>query len=144
VSTLNPPELAEKVINHGFTKGAGIRVVHLEPGQVELARPRRDDLLQFAGHFHGGVIAAVADQAAGMAMTSRLPRGKIGVTVEFKVNFLAPADGDEIIARAEAIQVGGTIGVAMIEVFTKNENSERRCAFGTATIRAVDLPKALT
>lgn len=74
-------------------------------------------------------------------MTSKLPQGKIGVTVEFKVNFLASADGDEIIARAEAIQVGGTIGVATIEIFTKNENSERRCAFGTATMRAVDLPK---
>lgn len=39
MSTLNPPELAEKVTNHGFTKAAGVRVVHLEPGKVELALP---------------------------------------------------------------------------------------------------------
>jgi uncharacterized protein (TIGR00369 family) len=144
VSKLNPPELAEKVTHHGFTKAAGVRLIHLEPGKVELALARRDDLLQFSGHFHGGVIAALADQAAGIAVTSKLPEGKIGVTVEFKVNFLAPADGNEIVARAEAIQVGGTIGVATIDVFTKNENSEHRCAFGTATMRAVDLPKAFT
>ena len=54
--------------------------------------PRRDDLLQFFGHFHGGVITALADQAAGIAITSRLP-GRIGVTVEIKINFLAPAAG---------------------------------------------------
>lgn len=70
-----------------------------------------------------------------------LPKGRIGISVELKLNYLAPADGDELIARAEALQVGGTIGVAKIEVFTKDAKSERRCAFGTATMRAVDLPK---
>ena len=50
---------------------------------------RRDDLLQFFGHFHGGVITALADHAAGIAVTSGLPKGKIGVTVEIKVNFLS-------------------------------------------------------
>ncbi len=125
----------------GFPKSSGMHVVHAEPGRVTLAVPRKPELLQFAGHFHGGVIAALADQAAGAATTTALPEGKIGVTIEIKINYLSPADGDELIARAEVLQAGGSIGVAKIEVFTKDAKSERRCAFGTATMRAVDLPK---
>lgn len=116
-------------------------MIRVEPGDAELAVSRRDDLTQFGGFFHGGVIAGLADQAAGIAVTSVLPKGRIGVTIELKINYLSPADGDELIARAEALQVTGNIGVAKIEVFTKDAESERRCAFGTATMRAVDLPK---
>jgi uncharacterized protein (TIGR00369 family) len=124
----------------GFASASGMRVVDAEPGRVSLALTKRPDLLQFAGHFHGGVITALADQAAGAAVTSALLEGRIGVTVEIKINFLSPADGEEIIARAEAMQAGSTIGVAKIEVITKNNGTERVCAFGTATMRAVDLP----
>jgi acyl-coenzyme A thioesterase PaaI-like protein len=56
------------------------------------------------------------------------------------VHFFSPAVGEEIIARAEAMQAGSTIGVAKIEVISKNRGVERICAFGTATMRAVDLP----
>ena len=87
--------------------------------------------------------AALADHAAGIAVTSALPKGKIGVTVEIKVNFLSPADGIELIARAKTLKMSGSIGVATVEVFSKNENAETLCAFGTATMRAMDLPGEL-
>jgi acyl-coenzyme A thioesterase PaaI-like protein len=61
---LNPPSLAEAINAKGFSGAAGFRVAALEPGYAELALSRRDDLLQFFGHFHGGVITALADQAA--------------------------------------------------------------------------------
>jgi uncharacterized protein (TIGR00369 family) len=137
---LNPPELAVSVTAKGFTHAAGVRVVTVEPGFAELSLPRRPDLLQFFGHFHGGVITALADHAAGIAVTSRLPRGRIGVTVEIKVNFLSPGDGHELIARAKTLKMSGSIGVATVEVFTKDDKSERLCAFCTATMRALDLP----
>jgi uncharacterized protein (TIGR00369 family) len=137
---LNPPSLAEAINAKGFTGAAGFRIVAIAPGQAELALTRRDDLVQFFGHFHGGVITALADQAAGIAVTSGLLRGKIGVTVEIKVNFLAPADGSELIARAKTLKMSGSIGVATVEVFTKDDKSERLCAFCTATMRALDLP----
>jgi uncharacterized protein (TIGR00369 family) len=138
----NPPDLAERITSgQGYTRASGFRLVKIEPGQCELAVLRHENLTQFGGFFHGGVIAGLADQAAGIAVTSALPKGKIGVTVELKINYLQPADGDELIARAEALQIGGSLGVAKIEVFTTNAKSERRCAFATATMRAVDLPK---
>jgi uncharacterized protein (TIGR00369 family) len=139
-SEVNPPELAEAINAKGFTGAAGFRIVAVEPGCAELALARRDDLVQFFGHFHGGVITALADQAAGVAVTSGLPKGRIGVTVEIKVNFLSPADGSELIARAKTLKMSGSIGVATVEVFSRKEATETLCAFCTATMRALDLP----
>jgi uncharacterized protein (TIGR00369 family) len=137
---LNPPSLAEAVNAKGFSHAAGFRVVSVTPGYAEVVLARRDDLVQFFGHFHGGVITALADQAAGIAVTSGLPKGRIGVTVEIKVNFLVPADGSELVARAKTLKMSGSIGVATVEVFSKNGASETLCAFCTATMRALDLP----
>ena len=137
---LNPPSLAEKVSAKGFSHAAGFRITEVKPGYAEVALSRREDLVQFFGHFHGGVITALADQAAGIAVTSGLPKGKIGVTVEIKVNFLAPGDGVELIARARTLKMSGSLGVATVEVFTRDDKSERLCAFCSATMRALDLP----
>ena len=137
---LNPPSLAEAINAKGFTGAASFRVVAIQPGYAEVALPRRDDLLQFFGHFHGGVITALADQAAGIAVTSGLPRGRIGVTVELKINFLEPASGSELLARAKTLKMSGSIGVATVEIFSKDGASETLCAFCTATMRALDLP----
>jgi uncharacterized protein (TIGR00369 family) len=139
-TALNPPSLAEAVNAKGFSHAAGFRIVAVRPGFAELALPRRPDLLQFSGHFHGGVITALADQAAGIAVTSGLPVGRIGVTVEIKVNFLKAADGSELLARAKTLNMSGSIGVATVEVFSRSETSETLCAFCTATMRALDLP----
>ena len=137
---LNPPSLAASITAKGFSGAAGFRIVEVKTGYAELALARRDDLVQFFGHFHGGVITALADQAAGIAVTSGLPKGRIGVTVEIKVNFLGPANGSELVARAKTLQMSGSIGVATVEIFTRDDKSERLCAFCTATIRALDLP----
>ncbi len=138
--SLNPPSLAETVNAKGFGHAAGFRIIAVEPGRAEVALTRRDDLVQFFGHFHGGVITALADQAAGIAVTSSLPKGRIGVTVELKINFLGPADGSEIVARAKTLKMSGSIGVATVEVFSKKDATETLCAFCSATMRALDLP----
>ena len=140
---LNPPSLAEAVNAKGFTKAAGFRIITVQPGYAEVALPRRDDLLQFFGHFHGGVITALADQAAGIAVTSQLPKGRIGVTVELKINFMEPARGAELVARAKTLKMSGSIGVATVEIFSKDGTSETLCAFCTATMRGLDLPAEL-
>ena len=124
----------------GFPKSLGMRLVSAEPGKVTMAVAKRPELTQFFGHFHGGVIAGLADHAAGACATSSMPDGKIAVTVEIKINYLAPADGEEMIARAETIQAGSTIGVVKVEVFSQKAGAERICAFATATMRAMDMP----
>jgi len=139
-SGLNPPSLAGAINAKGFSGAAGFRVVTVQPGYAEVALSRRDDLLQFFGHFHGGVITALADQAAGIAVTSQLPKGRIGVTVELKINFIEPARGAELIARAKTLKMSGSIGVATVEIVSKDGTSETLCAFCTATMRGLDLP----
>ena len=134
------PRLAEAINTKGFSHAAEASASTQFSTAPAAPLARRPDLLQFFGHFHGGVIAALADQAAGIAVTSSLPSGKIGVTVEIKVNFLSPADGSELVARAKTLKMSGSIGVATVEVFSKNETSETLCAFCTATMRALDLP----
>jgi uncharacterized protein (TIGR00369 family) len=124
----------------GFPKSSGMRLVAAEPGKVTMALAKRPELTQFFGHFHGGVITALADHAAGACATSSMPDGKLAVTVEIKVNFLSPADGEEMIARAETIQAGSTIAVVKVEVFSQRAGAERICAFATATMRAMDMP----
>lgn len=133
--------LNELLAAPGFPSSSGMRVVHAEIGRIALALNRRADLLQHTGSFHAGVIVALADQAAGAAATSAFAEGRVGVTIEIKMNFLKPADGDEIVAQAEVMQAGGTIGAVKVEVISRKGADEKTCAFGTATIRSVEPPR---
>jgi uncharacterized protein (TIGR00369 family) len=134
-------ELVETVTSApGYTSSMGTRVVVAEAGYVELALDRRSDLLQINGYFHGGVIAGLADHAAGGAVTTALPMGRFAVTVCLQVNFLAPANGETLIARAKAVQAGSTIGVARVDVISLVGGVETACAVATVTLRAVEMP----
>jgi uncharacterized protein (TIGR00369 family) len=126
----------------GFTSSVGTRVLDAEPGLVRMAIARRPDLVQFNGYFHGGVVAGLADHAAGGAVTTLLPEGRIAITVRFDVNFLAPADGEELVAEATAIQVGKTISVARVDVGVGGSEAERSCALCVVTLRSVAAPEA--
>jgi len=125
----------------GFTHSAGVEVISAEPGNVELSLARKPELLQFNGYFHGGVVSGLADHAAGAAATTALPPGKIAVTVDLHVNFLAPASGPVIVAKARALQVGGTICVVSVTVETETQKGIQVCAVANAVLRVVDLPK---
>ena len=134
-----PDGLAERVLAlaGGATGAAGISVALAEPGRVHLAIGRRDDLLQFKGYFHGGVISGLADLAAGGAVTTTLPAGRAVVTISLHVNFLAPAKGERLIAKGSVVKVGGTVGVASVDLFTQEGPSEHLCATATVTFRVV-------
>ncbi len=96
--------------------------------------------MQFNGFFHGGVISGLVDHAAGAAATTALPPGRMAVTIDLHVNFLSPADGETLVARANAVQVGNTVCVARVEVSTRSAAEERRCAIATVTLRVVERP----
>jgi len=122
----------------GYTSAVGTRVLLAEAGRVHLALERRLDLLQFNGFFRGGVIAGLADHAGGGAVTTALPSGRIAITIDLHVNFLSPADGECIVAKARAIQVGKTVSVAHVEVTTPANGEERLCVLCTVTLRTVE------
>ena len=89
----------------------GAELSRVAPGEVEVVLPFRDTLLQQHGYLHGAVIAAIVDSACGYAARSLMPPGSTVLTVEYKVNFLAPADGDRIVARGQVLQPGRNLTV---------------------------------
>jgi uncharacterized protein (TIGR00369 family) len=97
--------------------GASLRAVNA--GQVEIALPYRDDLTQQKGFVHGGIIGMIADTACGYAAFSLMPAGCSLVTVEYKINILAPARGS-LVARGEVIRPGRTLTVARGEVYAQD------------------------
>ncbi len=137
---LSPRELCERVTSRaGYTSMVGTRVVHAEAGCVHLGLDRRDDLLQFTGTYHGGVIAGLIDHAAGGAATTSLPPGHMVVTIDLHVNFLAPAKGHALLAKARVVPAGKKVLVSQVDVWALDGSQEHLCAMGTATLRAVEL-----
>src|SRR5712675_867464 len=89
----------------------GARLSLVEPGVVEITLPYRTDLAQQHGYLHAGVVATIADSAAGYAAYSLMPAGAEVLSVEFKVNLLRPAKGEHFLARAEVIKPGRMLTV---------------------------------
>lgn len=145
---MDADQLVKKVTQAtGFTRSAGVEVMLAEPGHTILRLPRKPELLQFNGFFHGGAVAGLADHAAGAAATTALSPGKVAVTVDLHVNYLAPADTLAILAEANVVSGGGTISVVSVQVFNEvagtDEGSARvLCAIATATLRAVPFSSA--
>src|SRR3990170_7446540 len=97
--------------------GASLTVV--EPGQVEVALPYREDLTQQKGFIHGGIIGMIADTACGYAAFSLMPADCSLVTVEYKINILAPARG-ALVARGQVVKTGRSLTVARAEVYAED------------------------
>ena len=103
----------------------GARLVHVEPGIVEIELPFRSDLTQQDGYIHAGIVTTIADSACGYAAFSLMPAGSRVLSVEFKVNLLRPARGESFIARAEVIKAGRTLSVTRADVFAVHQDTER-------------------
>lgn len=94
----------------------GARLTRIEPGLAEVALDFRDDLTQQKGYLHGGIVGMIADSACGYAAYSLMPATSSLVTVEYKINILAPAR-KALVARGEVVRAGRTLTVAKADVF---------------------------
>ena len=122
---LNP--LFEQEVRQSFAQqsimsliGASLSVV--EPGVVEITLPYRKDLTQQNGYLHAGIVTTIADSACGYAAFTLMPAGSGVLSVEFKVNLLRPAKGEEFLSRAEVIKAGKTLTVVRADVLALSEN----------------------
>ncbi|MEX2178889.1 MAG: PaaI family thioesterase [Gemmatimonadaceae bacterium] len=112
----------------------GAVVEEVTPGRVVLRMPVRDDLTQQNGFVHAGAIAALADSACGYAALSLMPPGADVLSIEFKLNMLAPATGDALVASAEVIRAGRTIMVCRADVFTLSAGGKKLVSAMQATM----------
>jgi uncharacterized protein (TIGR00369 family) len=97
----------------------GAKLTSVEPGATEIALAYREDLTQQKGFVHGGIIGMIADTACGYAAFSLMPAGCSLVTVEYKINILAPARGS-LVARGEVLKAGRTLTVTRGEVYAED------------------------
>ena len=112
----------------------GARLERVAPGAVDIAFPYREDLTQQDGYVHAGVITAVADSACGYAAYTLMPAGSGVLSVEFKVNLLRPAAGQEFVAEARVVKAGRTLTVTRCDVHARAGTETKLVATMTATM----------
>ena len=112
----------------------GARLVSVAPGEVVIELPWRDELAQQHGVLHAGAVASIADSACGYAALSLMPSGSGVMSVEFKVNLLAPGRGERFLASGRVRRAGRTLTICEGTVRAVNGSEERDVAIMTATM----------
>jgi uncharacterized protein (TIGR00369 family) len=117
------PDFATRIeasfAKQGLMVTMGAMLGKIAPGHVSIILPVVSDVSQQHGFVHAGAVAAIADSAAGYAALSLMPRGAGVLTTEFKINLMAPAVGDRLVAEGRVIRAGRSLTVAMAEVFAE-------------------------
>ncbi|OZG72232.1 phenylacetic acid degradation protein [Hahella sp. CCB-MM4] len=125
-------QLAETVLNNQpFSQLMGAELMSLTPGSVCLELPITEQLLQQHGYVHGGAISYLADNALTFAGGSLFGDA---LTMEFKINYIAPAKGSRLIARADALNKGSRSVVCRCDIWVLDDGEERLCAIAQGTI----------
>jgi len=122
----------EVLAKQPFSVLIGAEMHALSPGFIDLQLPVTDKIRQQNGFVHGGALSYLADNAltfaGGTAMQVPV------VTAEYKINYVRPAIGDRLIARAKAVHVGQSQSVCICEVFAVTGGEEKLCAIAQGTI----------
>ena len=132
------PAYAERVRasfgRQAFMDVIGAEIADVSPGAVEIRLPYRAELAQQHGFFHGGIVGTLADNACGYASFSLAAADASVLTVEYKLNLMAPAAGDLLIARGRVLRPGRTLVVAQADVFAVRDGREKQVATALATL----------
>lgn len=118
----------------GVMRTIGAALSRVEPGLVTIELPYRPELSQQHGYFHAGMTSTIADSAAGYAAYSLFPADSSVLTVEFKINLLAPADGERLIATGRVKKPGRTLTICEFEVVALKDGIPTVCALGLETL----------
>ncbi len=102
----------------------GAEITMIEPGRVTIELPVRDDLGQQHGFVHGGVVGMIADSAGGYSAFTLMPADASVLTVEYKLNMLAPAQGERLIAVGSVLKPGRTLSIVRADVYAVASGKE--------------------
>lgn len=122
------PDFAARV-RDSFARQAAMQLIGAEmtavaPGRCTIELPVRDDLGQQHGFVHGGVVGMIADSAGGYAAFTLMPVDASVLTVEYKINMLAPAQGERLIARGEVLKPGRKLSIVRADVYARSGSTE--------------------
>jgi len=136
----------ESFLRQGAMGLIGAQLARVEPGRVDIELPYRDDLSQQHGFFHAGITSTIADSAGGYAGYTLFPADGSVLTVEFKINLIAPADGEKLIATGRVKKAGRTLTICEFEVVVVKGGRAKTCALGLQTLMCVrgrkDMPES--
>ena len=131
----------ESFAKQGLMGHIGAELITIRPGFSEIHLPYCNSVSQQHGLFHGGVTASILDTAGGYAGLSLFDADDGVLTVEFKVNLIAPAMGDDLIARGEVVKYGKSLTVTRGEAIVIKNGVKTPCAIMQQTLmRIVDQP----
>lgn len=116
----------------------GGRLTHVAAGEIDILLPRHSGLLQQHGFVHGGILTTIADVAAGYAALTVAEPGSGCLTTELKVNFLRPADGDQVVARGRVLKPGRILTVVQADVFAYAGDKQSHVLTGLVTMIQVE------
>lgn len=119
----------------------GAEMASVTPGATEITLPTRGDLTQQRGYTHAGIVTTIVDSACGYAALTLALSGADVLTIEFKANFLAPAQGERLIARGRVLRAGRTITVCAGDVFALREGVEHPVATMLSTVMVLATPQ---
>ena len=122
--TIEPRDVRDSFVRQTFLRLLGAEATVVEPGHVVIELPFRADLCQQNGLLHAGVLTSVADSACGYAALTLMPAGSDVLSVEFKVNLLAPGRGDRFRADAKVVRAGRTLTVCQAEVVASSADAD--------------------
>ena len=112
----------------GLMRHLGATMRTVEPGHCIIDLPFSENLTQQDKFFHAGATSTIADSAGGYAAFTLMPANSRVLTVEFKINLIAPATGDSLSADGRVIKPGRTLTVATIEVYANSGSQQKLCA----------------
>lgn len=127
----------ESFARQGAMAYLGAILGQVEPGRVEISLPFRSELSQQHGFFHAGIITTIADTAGGYAGFTLFAKDAGVLTVEFKINLMAAADGERAIAVGEVIRSGRTLTICRLDAFVDKGGKRVHCATGQQTLMSV-------
>jgi uncharacterized protein (TIGR00369 family) len=118
----------------GAMRLIGAKLARVDRGLAEFEVAFRSEFSQQNGFFHAGIVGTLIDTAGGCAGATMMPVGAGVLTVEFKLNLLAPADGERILARGEVVKSGRTLTITQGKVFVYKNGVETLCALMQQTL----------
>ena len=127
----------ESYERQGAMRLIGAELARVEPGRVDIELPFREELSQQHGFFHAGITSTIADSAGGYAGYTLFPADSSVLTVEFKINLIAPADGEKLIASGRVKKPGRTLTICEFEVVVMKAGRAKTCALGLQTLMCV-------
>lgn len=141
----HPDPAVEQLVRDSFARQGlmrhlGASIVGIRWGEVRVRMPFRPELTQQHGYFHAGGTSAIADTAGGYAGLTVFRAGSAVLTVEFKINLIAPARGDALLAVGRVLKSGRTLTVCQLEVFAEQAKALVPVAVGQQTLICLNEP----